>query len=301
MAQFTAHNRNTALTAVALVFGMLFTGCLTQPEEEGRDRVSARVALGMNLENAASTSDARIRTLVVTLASSAGDTLVDTITENGSRLSKFPVRLEASSEKAQVIQPLYSLNPAHDWNVHVKSLDAQDSVVNLDSTRLTGLQADELRNVYVSLASRFAAYEAAFPLPAKTTDGRTLRFQRLVLAVDGTPVCEEKVQASASQATLLCDYLPSGTHTVTLSAYGMIEGKSAAQLLFQGEKTVALSPGSQKAETVVLGLTAANVLTPENVLAKGSAVEAGTTGISVRLGRVGLVVMEVVISGGISI
>jgi hypothetical protein len=289
----SATNRKTRLTNLMIAFlgGLSLMGCLTAPESMDRDATESRLSVGLYLERSSADDRVAFRTVVVEIASNQGDTLHDTITVQGSKTSRFPVRIDTSVGASHIIHPLYALDPTRAWTLTAKTLDGRDSVRHLASVQVQGMVAGQTRNITVKLAERFTSYTAVFPLPEKMTDGRTVRFQRLVLTVDGQPVCEKTAADLAQSPVLHCEYLPVGYHTIALSAQGQIQGEAGPRVLLKGQDDVAFST-TGTAESVTLGWVASSVTQTESE---------EIPGFEVRLSRVGYVAMDVRISGGIAL
>jgi hypothetical protein len=271
--------------SLPILCGALFTGCLTMPEEN-RDEATARLAVEIipaPAVPAAQGGSLRLKEMTVTIVSDAGDTLRDTVTDAGSLLSKFPVRLNAP-DGFHIIHPIYNLDPAKSWSVSVKTLDARDSVVHEGTVNAGALTAGTLRNVRMPLAARYADYEAVFALPADAVR-RGGKIDRVEMAVDGAATC---VTASLGDdsAKLTCENLPVGNRQVTLSVYGKVAGSAASSLLYKGSADVNITAGDAPTESVDLGSTDVSL---------------GNVGMNVRLGGVGSVVMNVVMSGALNL
>jgi hypothetical protein len=266
--------------ALPLVCGALFTGCLTMPEEND-DANLARLAVEIAPAPTAKTAALRLREMTVTLVSDAGDTLRDTITDAGSRLSTFPARLNAP-DGFQIIHPVYALDPAKSWSVSVKTFDGRDSVVHAGSVRAGTLTVGALRNVRMNLRARFAGYEAVIALPAEAVQ-RGDRIGRVEATVDGATSCTTET-LGADSAKLTCDDLPVGRRAVTLSVYGSSVQAPATRLLYKGAADVDIAGGDASAQTLAL---APADETP------------GDVGIAIRLAPVGQVIMKVILPEGI--
>ena len=73
--------------------------------------------------------------LIVEMTSSARDTLRDTITARGSRLSTEPAYLDGAAGRVHLFAR-YELAPGRRWNIAVTTRDANDSVVHNETVRL---------------------------------------------------------------------------------------------------------------------------------------------------------------------
>jgi hypothetical protein len=275
------------------VSAILFTGCLMDygaPE----DTEPAEVTLDMRFEamtTFSKSSETRLRCALVEWTSNKGDTLIDSITPDGSRLSPDPVFLFTSPSKAQAFSVRYTLAPGRTWKARVRLYDTQDSVRQADSMTVSGLKAFEDRRVALSLQPRFALYAAQLFLPAearfvggKGPENRKFFFTRLRLQDGKTVLRDTSAQAGVGAGFLAADttclsksaglrffkpgtfgqspgialvheYATAGARTYTLKAYGYLEGDTLGvtpeRLLFQGSHTLNTA---QTSETEALAL-----------------------------------------------
>lgn len=320
--------------ALLLGAGLVFTGCLAMPVETEFES-GTRVALGMRVTatdaapggGAGSGETLVLDRLVVTMASAAGDTLRDTLTSAGSRLSTTPARLNPDAGAGQLLHPVYPIAPGRDWNFTVETFDSRDSLVHTGTVEAAGFEAGELRNVYVRVHPRFARYEARFPLPA-TAGARKIFFRRLVIEVDGIPVRDSASlrlehgfyaaspselagaegmrffppKSSATDTTAIVmahEYLRTGQRAFAFKAFGYLEGDTAGttpeRLLYQGETGIDVVLGKTAAqETVALEWTGAES-------AEGPEAEASGAGMQVTVGKVHTAVINVIIPGAVDI
>ncbi len=268
-----------ASLALAILCGSLATGCLTMPEVNSEDNLG-RLAIEINPAAVSSSRDLPLKEMTVTLASSMGDTLRDTITAAGSRLSRFPTRLNAP-EGFRIVHPVYALDPEKDWSVEVRTRDHRDSIVHLGSARVGTLVAGSLRNVPMRLDARFAAYEAAFALPEDALR-RGHRLRRVSVDIDGATACE--ADADGQAARLVCDYLPAGSQAMmTMKAH--VETDSGETLLYKGTAYVDIAPDAP-AESLTLA---------------SAEPDTGHLGMKVLLGAVGKVTVNVITSGALDL
>lgn len=270
------------LALASLACALLATGCLTAPERAGER--TALLGVEIVPDPVAPNRDVVLKMIAVRLSSGEGDTLRDTITEGGSLISRFPVRLNPG-DGSRIVHPVYALDPEKRWTVAVTTRDARDSLVHRDSAAAGALVDGSLRNMTLRLAPRFAAYEAHFALPEAAVR-RGYRLTRVKADVNGSKACA--TEAEGQSARLVCDYLPVGSSALTLRAYGAVHGEEgAAVLLYKGAVGLQLSPEGGRVESVILESDHPEL--------------AGADGMKVRLGAVGKVRMDVVISGALDL
>ncbi len=142
----------------------------------------------------------------------------DTITPEGSRLSKEPAYLSPSPAYAQSLLLRYERKPDRAWTAMVQVFDGQDSIRYAGSLTLNDMDAYEYLNGSLPVDPRYAVYETRLRLPAKIeADGvpgsgrglRALYFDRLELIVNGNLVMERLPGISPTgvpdQRTLFAD------------------------------------------------------------------------------------------------
>jgi hypothetical protein len=138
-------------SGVGLILGLLLCGCLTDPASSGgytgHVTVEVRTA-SIFPQNATVVPD--LKKLVVTMTSSARDTLHDTITSQGSLRSTEPAWLNGTGGNVHLFAR-YELKTGRRWTLDVKTLDGLDSVVHNESLRVEGLQDFEYRAMSVEL------------------------------------------------------------------------------------------------------------------------------------------------------
>lgn len=298
------------------VCGLLLTGCLMEYEAP-QDTEPADVTLKLNIEASgvlAKGSHNIFRCAVVLLTSNKGDTLVDSITSEGSSLSREPVFLFESPEKQQSFTLHYALSPHRQWSVRVRLYDEHDFLQQADSSQLGKLKPFEDRRVELRLRPRFAFYLAQFFLPSQVSlskqggwQNRKVFFTRLRVQ-NGGKVLQDTVSAQATGGffeadpgygfgiPVTDDYAGREPRTYTLSAYGLLEGDTLGvtpeRLLFRGLHTVTA------AETVDPKAFLLDWQSQEN----GAAREAGSEDavrLGVVLGPIGKIVMHVETSGAV--
>lgn len=313
---------------------LLFTGCLMDygaPE----DTEPGEVTLDVRLEATnvlAKAAEGQLQCLVVLLTSNKGDTLIDSITPEGSTLSPEPVFLFRSASREQVLTLHYALAPGRTWKVRAHLYDTRDSLRQADSITIAKVKAFDVRRLPLQLHSRFSPYAAELFLPSEVRvlhqgagETRKIFFTRVRLE-DGKKVLRDTSSYDASGAgflvidtsrlhkaaglkyfapgnpgtnplTLVHEYAASGIETYTLEAYGYLEGDTLGvtpeRLLYKGSHATNTAQASD----------------PETLSLDWQPAEAGATldpdsqdvGFKVMLGRVGTVVMNVQISGAVDL
>jgi hypothetical protein len=279
---------------IAALCAPLFTGCFSTVLEPDAD--PAQVVIATRLPG----SPAAPARLVVTLASSRGDTLRDTVTEDGSRLSRRPAFLDARPGRGQSVTTEYELAPNRHWKVQVRLLDKNDSLQMTDSTLLESLKAFERRDAELAPSERFASFPARFVLPA-SQGGRRIEFTRLQLIIDGkvihdsvAPLRKSFAPGEANAVVLAHDYLPRGNYQVTLGAWGRVEGEDAStdRLLAKGESDFEAVPGQGVAAAQPISLA-----WTDSTLAPSP--ESDAVAFHVSIGKVGKVNLVAEMSGSI--
>lgn len=293
---FTRTNPTRTLAGI-LVAGMVslvLSGCFVEqgpvepvtvrPESE----VGLKVRMGVGSVNALHKGQViTLGKLVVTLTSSANDTIRDTIT------TLTTPALNPVSTTGQTVQKSYALPALRNWKIQVTSRDALDSVIHRDSSTIPALYAGDTAVVNLNLSSRFVMYEAKFlSLPdsiASATPSQpkqALCIDRLVLKIDGVAVRDSSVAnacfASATTHTLAYDYVLTGNRTVELAAYGPMHYWPTDSALYRGQTSVNIGAGADS--TVALSLSWVGPTT-------------GAGKLDVALGRVGKVTVNGTLPG----
>jgi hypothetical protein len=340
------------LTACSVVHGLRIAvaiglaGCLFETANDGGGiprlaRLTLEVRIGADGQLYKPAADSKtavsLDRMIVTL-SSGKLKIRDTVTPEGSRLSREPAYLNPLSAYPQSVLLRYELKPDRVWNASVEVYDDQDSIRYSGSLSIDDMDAFEYLDGCLPVEPRFGVYETRIRLPAGVeSDGvpgsarglRALYFDRLELRVNGETVMERLPGYSPSGArdnrvrtadpgqlsgaagvsffrptdvnldlpmTLSYDYVSLAATEFDIEAYGYLEGDTLGvtpeRLLYRGRKEV--------------NVAAAKVSVDEPLQMVWQAVDAvpsgGTaTGMEVRLGRAGKVVMQVVVPGGIAL
>ncbi len=260
---------NTSIQAAGILFAvLLLSACgrsrgVAEVQEDHPAIVNLRVGLGKvgtfaKAEAFRKTSAITLDKLILELTSNTGDTLRDTITTSSS-----PVSISAVSTSPQTITKDYiALKPLRAWKVVAITLDVLDSVIQKDSAVSPVLYADDTADVVLNLDSRFSMYNARFlGIPdsiSSTVPGtfkQMLILNRLVLKVDGSILVDSTEPGGFTPldtAVLSYDYVPVGSHSITLEAWGRIKVSTPDAMLFTGTKTINVGAGSDSATALTL-------------------------------------------------
>lgn len=284
-----------ALRAGVMCLGALVTGCLSMaaPEE------SPRVRMNLSVERP-SAGHQPLKAMVITFVSGKGDTLRDTITDEGARLAGPHIVLNPPADQGQVLTPRYEL--PHDrghWSCAIESVDAHDTLIHHSTCDIGALAPGEIRDVALRLPARVASYEAVFHPRAATPDGAKIALARFELDVDGVTHCAASLQnaAPAAPVTVGCTYLPAGPRDVATRVYGRVGDEAGERLLWSGRSPVEIKAGSGR--TVPLALTWEAPDAPARSLGKrgeeAPRPEIAGMNTELHLGRVGHVVFNVIV------
>lgn len=285
----------TLLRLSAAFWGVLaVTGCMTMPESGE----SARVRMNLNVERLTA-ADAPLKAMVITFTSSRGDTLRDTITDQGARIAGAHVVLNPPADQGQVIMPRYDLPHGRGfWTCFIESVDARDTIIHQSGCEVGEIGPGEVRDIALRLAARVASYEAVFhPRPA-TPAGARIALARFELDVDGMTQCTAALEDAATDAPVKigCAYLTAGPREVVTRVYGRVGDDATERLLWSGRKPVDIKAGSGRAEPLTLTWEAAPELGKRGAAgAKDASPVFAEMNTELRLGRVGQVVFNVVI------
>jgi hypothetical protein len=215
--------------------------------------------------------------LILVLTSNTNDTIRDTIT-SGTIPS-----LSATSTSPQTIAKNYSLKPLRSWKLVATVKDAKDSVIHKDSATTSVVLVGDTAHVSLSLSAKFAMYQANFVIPdsiASATAGtakEVLHINRLILKIDGVTRKDSSKTYFTGTSVLAYDYVPVGSHTVQLLAYGPMGYWDVSNPLYSGSQTINVGAGSDS--TVALNLSWVGPTT-------------GTGNMSAIIGRVGTVTIN---------
>jgi hypothetical protein len=181
---------------------------------------------------------APLKNLVVTFTSE-GDTLRDTLDDYSTPA------IDTRSTRPQTLTKRYRLFTDRNWKVIAVTRDINDSIIHVDSTALPFFRDGDTLRVSLNMASRYSTYEIGVPnLPDSVYDGngvkRALCTQRLVLKVDGVIVLDTSAAPGcfAAPLNMAYNYIPLGTRSIELLAYGALDGVSKDTPLFAGNTSL---------------------------------------------------------------
>jgi hypothetical protein len=270
---FTKKSFPLLLMALAILAGCGSSPSATAPGgEDGKASAfnsPARFTLELGKVGALSKGSAiTMRKLILVAASNA--TPPDTV-----RDTSF---LEAAA--GSTVKRLVKLKPKLSWIVQAKSLDMRDSVIHFGSTQPFTVKPADTAEVALSLPARYVMYQAVFAsLPyfvsasADGTEKIAVNLNRVSLKIDGVAKADSLAKTyflPGQDVTLNFDYVSPGQHTVTLEAYGLVNGYTG--LLFSGSGTLSSNPGEDSSKPITLTWTGPNT---------------GSGRVTVILGRVG--------------
>jgi photosystem II stability/assembly factor-like uncharacterized protein len=229
------------LIAIPLVLILLLTGCMVAGERRvgpSNETVSPVIRLHMGVSGVTAlrkTSVIKLKRLDITFVSSANDTVRDSVTTLTSPA------LDSSTATLQTVSKTYDLKALRSWKIIAISHDRLDSVVHRDSAFIPALYAGDTADVALSLAARYALYEAKFlnlpdslesSIPAQPK--QVLHINRLVLRIDGVVVRDSMATPGpyftpGADHILGFDYVPAGTGAWTPVATGTTKNLNAIQ------------------------------------------------------------------------
>lgn len=271
----------------ALFLAAALAGCGAAPGATdpggGGDKASyfdspARVTLELGKVGALSKGSAIVmRRLILTAASNAAppDTIRDTSFLGGTG--------------GTTLKRLLKLKPKIAWTVQARSYDLRDSLIHSGATQPFTVKPADTAEVALSLEARYVIYQAVFAsMPytvsanADGTDKIAVNLNRVSLRIDGVARADSLARGyflPGQDVALNFDYVTPGQHSVTLEAYGLVNGYSG--LLFSGTGTLSSLPGEDASKPITLSWVGPNT---------------GSGRVTVILGRVG----KVVVMGGFS-
>ncbi len=227
-----------ALGPIALMAaGMTFVGCMEQgaPSVQNDKPVLMSVKVGVDPVNSlAKGSLISLKKLIVVLSTT--DTTIRDTTLVGSN------GFVATSTAGQTIIKNYVLKPLRVWTITATTKDNLDTVIHTATvSTVTPLNDGDTAAVVLNLSSRFSMYQAQFAIPdsikssVSGTSKQIVNINRLVLKIDGAAVKDSTagtVFTPLATAILSYDYVPVGTHTAQLLAYGPMYSWNAANPLY---------------------------------------------------------------------
>ncbi len=251
-------NRFLILTAVALTTSLLLFGCgrsnssVTGPQVPGDGPSETQLGAVKTTVNLAKigklqkSSAIDLQRLILTATASSGEIVKDTSTLSGNA--------------EQTVQRVLLLKPLRTWTIAAESRDQRDSLIHSGSTAAVYVDPGDTISLSLSLASRFAMYEAVFQaLPdsisatASGTGKAPVTIDRLVLKVNGTALVDSVATGgfnAGSSVSLFFDYVTPGSHTVVLEAHGTLNGYNG--LLYSGTSTFSVASGVDNTQGITL-------------------------------------------------
>lgn len=190
-----------------------------------------------------------MRRLLLTVVSNAvpADTVRDTVPLGGANA-------------AQTLKRVVKLKPKLGWVLKARAFDQRDSMVHSGTSALFTPKPGDTAEVSLNLDSRYVMYQAVFAkLPATVnanaegTERAAINFNRVLLKIDGQTKADSAVAGfftPGQDVALNFDYVPAGTHSVTLEAYGIIGGFQG--LLFSGSGSFTSAPGEDGSNPIAL-------------------------------------------------
>lgn len=270
------------LLALGLLVGCGSSPSATDPSATGGDRDGgkasefnspARFTLELGRVGALAKGNAIVmRKLILVAASNAipADTIRDTSFLDGAG--------------GGTVKRVMKLKPKISWTVLAKTLDLRDSVIHSGATQPFIVKPADTADVSLSLAARYVMYQAVFgSLPYSVsasvdgTERMAVNLNRVSLKIDGVVKADSLAKGyftPGQDVSLNFDYVSPGRHTVTLEAYGIVNGWMG--LLFSGTGTLSSNPGEDGSKPITLTWVGPNT---------------GSGRVSVILGRVGKVVL----------
>lgn len=326
-------------TLVLLLAGILPSGCgLFEPQNGGSGtprlgRLTLVLQIGADGRNyeALGKTNVTLDRVELRLVSAEGAVLHDTITPQGSRMSREPAYLNPSATYPQELQLRYELKPSNHWNVSVRVVDANDSVRYSGELLIDDLNAFEYLDGCLPVTPHYAVVEGRFRLPAFIeSDGvagsargmRALYHSRLEILVEDVLLTEarpyegqavpddrrfisadpERLHAAQGLRFFRPVTQPGDVPVVLTHEYGSASNRvfHVADYGYIEGDTVGVTPERLLYQGVVnLDLANAKVADESAVPMTWMATDAfavkGGTGLEVRLGPAGKVFMQVVI------
>jgi hypothetical protein len=250
---------------VALAASVFFVACgqlNVFPEHRPRAAAFVTVNLGvigvdtLKLAKAGvSRGPAPLKNLVVTF-SSGEDTVRDTLDDHSSPA------INTRSTSPQTLTKRYRLFTDRDWKVTAVTRDINDSIIHVDSMALPFFHDGDTLRVSLNMASRYSTYQIGVPnLPDSAFDEngvkRSLCVQRLVLKVDGVIVLDTSAAPGCFAAPLdmAYNYIPLGTRSIELLAYGALDGVPKDAPLFTGNTSLVATNEGGSSTTLTMSWT----------------------------------------------
>jgi hypothetical protein len=289
-------NKLNQIAALGLIaFGMTFMGCMEQSGPTANNpQAGTPVVVKMNVamdpvNSLAKGSLISLKKLIIVVASTTTpDTVRDTILTTGSP------HISATSTTAQSVGVNFTLKPLRSYTITATTKDNNDSTIHTASTTSGVLLDGDTAIVTLPLTSRFSMYQASVLMPdsLKSTVAGTskeiININRIVMLVDGnvkkdTTDLTQAFYVPKVNAVVNYDYVPVGSHTIILEAFGPMVGPDSSW-----PNTAPLYTSNAITVNVTAG-TDFSVATPDTLFWTGPT--SGTGFITAQIGKVGTVVI----------
>ena len=250
MQGFKLSSMKKAIALAAAVIALAFyAGCsdseATSPSADNVPNAALGVRVSLPHEGSSGLGKASTITLnklILVLTSNKGDTIRDTVTG-----STTPA-LSSSVLADQTVSKYYAIKPLRTWKLIGKTLDANNFVIHFDSVTVsTPILAGDTGLIPLSMNAKYVMYQANFLLPDSIGSSDTsnhvkqkINFDRLVLQVNGVNVRDSSktyFPVAPNPATLNYDYVPVGSDTVKMLAYGNL-GSGPSILLYKDSTVI---------------------------------------------------------------
>jgi hypothetical protein len=226
-----------------MVVGMTFVGCMentTPTSTSNSDAAAPVIQLKVGLDAVQSLGKGSLITLkkliVVIGSTTTPDTIRDTITATTTP-SLNTVSTLTGGQTINLVFP--GMKPLRNYNVTATVKDNNDSVTHT-MTRSIGILYDgDTALVNLSMSSRFTMYKASLLMPDSISSSvvgtfkEVINIKRLVMQIDGVNAKDTTDQTSTYytpkvNAVINDDYVPVGSHTVVLEAFGPMVGPDSS-------------------------------------------------------------------------
>lgn len=210
--------------------------------------------IGLNRVAAlAKTSAINLRIVKFTLSSSLGDTIHDSVSASGS--------------EQVVISKEFRIKSLRSWSISARSYDTNDSLIHSGKSGSVYIRAADTVKMQLSMGSRFSMYQANFlsiPDSVALSQGQgnshskhKIVISRLVLKIGGKIRVDSVGSFNPGQlVSLNFDYIPAGTQTVVMEAYGNMPGNGNGLgfqgLLFSGSVVFSNIAGTDETKSIAL-------------------------------------------------
>ena len=279
-----------------MTIGMTFMGCMEQSGSPTANNSASDKSVVLNANMAidpvnslAKGSLITLKKLIVVVASTTTpDTIRDTVlAQTLNTVSTLP--------SGQQIPLHFTLKPLRNYTVTATTRDNNDSVIHTATTSTGVLNDGDTAIVNLTLSSRFSMYQASLLMPDSLkstvvgTSKEIININRIVMLVDGVVKKDTTDQTQAFyvpkvNAVVNYDYVPVGSHTIVLEAFGPMIGPDSSW-----PNTAPLYTSNSITVNVVAGVDQ-TVATPDTLFWTGPTT--GTGFITANIGRVGTVIIN---------